>query len=850
MLRAAWRSVLGRKLRLLMSTFAIILGVAFVAGTLIFTDTLQRSFTAIFDNSVGDVVVTPKGAESASAALTLRVPATVVTRLATLPGAARADGKVVVPGVFVVGKDNKLVGGNGPPGLGLGDSTAPAAGGVRPLSVVQGTRPRGAGEVALDKVTAKRAGYYLGETVTLVNAGSRALIKARLVGLADFPDGGSLNGATAALFDTRAAQGYLLDGRDEFNDVWVTARPGVSQQQLKAQVSTSLETAGLSRSYTVQTGAQAAKASASRLLKAIDFITVFLLVFAGIALVVGSFLIVNTFSMLVAQRSRELALLRAVGASRRQVTLSVLFEALVVGVAGSTLGLGLGYLLAVGIRALFGRFGLDLSGTPLVWQLRTPLAAYAVGVLVTLVAAYLPARRASAVPPVAALRDDVAMPESSLVRRFVLGVVMVLAGIGCGATGLFTGVSNSGYWVGAGALLAMLGVASASPVLARPFLLVAVGTYRRLFGSVGLLAGHNAQRNPRRTAATASALMIGLTLVTTMTIAGASAKASVDAAVNKAFVGDLVISNAVGEGFSPQIARMAAREPGVQSVTPLRFGAAKLGTDRVYPLGVDPRNLGDVLRLDVVRGSLNSLGVRDLAISKTVAADKHLGLGDSVRLRFPAGVQVLRVTAVYDSDVGSGYLVDSTVLATGGYTPQDATVLIKLQPGVDAAAVRDQLDKATAKLPTVTVKDQRAYAAEQRGPIDQLVTMIYALLGLALLIAVLGVVNTLGLSVIERTREIGLLRAVGLSRRQLRRMVSLESVAIALLGALLGVGMGVAFGAALMASLRSQGLEVTVIPVGSLVGYLLAAVVIGLLAAVVPARRAAKLDVLRAIATE
>ena len=292
---------------------------------------------------------------------------------------------------------------------------------------------------------------------------------------------------------------------------------------------------------------------------------------------VGSFLIVNTFSMLVAQRSRELALLRALGASRRQVTRSVLFEAFVVGLVGSAIGLGLGVLLAIGIRALFASLGLDLSGTSLVIAARTPLAAVGVGLLVTMVAAYLPARRSSRIPPIAALRDDVAMPEESLRRRFAGGLLMVLVGGVAGAVGLFTGVARSGYWVGSGALLAMLGVATASPVISQPILRIAAAAYARLFGSVGVLAGQNGLRNPRRTAATASALMIGLTLVTTMSIAGASAKASVDETIATTFLGDIVISNAIGQGFSPQVADTAAQEPGVASVTRLQYAPAPSG---------------------------------------------------------------------------------------------------------------------------------------------------------------------------------------------------------------------------------------------------------------------------------
>ncbi|MDQ6687800.1 MAG: ABC transporter permease [Actinomycetota bacterium] len=848
MLRAAWKSLMGRKLRLLMSTFAIVLGVAFVTGTLMFTDTLNKSFTAIFDNSVGDVVVQPKGlAGNEAGTTTLTVPAAVVRRLAQVPGAARADGNVVDAGVFVIDKHNKLVGGQGAPGLAINITGAPAAHGVRPLQVVQGHNPHGPGEVAMDAATVRRSGYFLGEQVHLVSATKRALLTPTLVGIADFPDGGSLNGASATLWDTRSAQKLFLGGKDAYSSVWVTAARGVSQSQLRSTVARALP-----RGYVAQTGTQAAKAAASVLLKAISFVTIFLLVFAGIALVVGSFLIINTFSMLVAQRSRELALLRALGASRGQVTRSVLFEAFVIGLVGSTIGLGLGVLLAIGIRALFATFGLDLSGTPLIFAPRTLAAAYGVGLLVTMAAAYLPARRSARIPPVAAMRDDIAMPESSMRRRLLIGLAAVAVGAAVGAVGLAGSVSKPSAWVGAAALVLLLGVVAASPMISRPFLVAARAAYTRVFGSVGRLAAQNSLRNPRRTAATASALMIGLALVTTMSVAGTSAKASIDSAVKKNFLGDLVVGNVIGQGFSPQIAAKAATVPGVASVTRIRFDQGSTSGQQHYLTAVDPIHLGDVVRVSFLQGSMAALGPGTILVSDRAVSRNHYHLGQQVTWKFPSGPMRLRIAGVYRRNpmFSTGYVVGLDTLRKAGFRPEDNFLYLKLQPGADATRVQAVINRQTAKLPTVTVKNQQEFAAEQSKPIDQLVTMIYALLGLALVIAVLGVVNTLGLSVVERTREIGLLRAIGLSRRQLRVMIGLESVVISVLGALLGVAMGLLFGTALMATLRNQGLEVTRVPWANVAAYLLAAAVIGVLAATFPARRAARLDVLRAISTE
>ena len=846
MLRAAWKSLLGRKLRLLMSTFAIVLGVAFVAGSFIFTDTLSRSFTAIFASSVGDVVVNPTGTDSGQDALTTRtLPASLVDKMAAVPGAARADGNVAAFGVFVVGDNGKVIGGQGAPGLAFNLTGAPAAHGLRGLEVTVGRQPQRAGEIALDAKTAERAGYQVGDTVHLVTSSQQATLDPKLVGTATFAEGGSTNGATITIFDTATAQKLFLQGKDAFSSAWVTAKPGVSQAELRDQVA-----AVLPAGFKAETGDKAADEAASELLQAISFISTFLLIFAGISLVVGSFLIVNTFSILVAQRSRELALLRAIGASRRQVTASVLFEAVVLGALGSTIGLGIGVLLAMGIRALFATFGLDLSGAPLVFEPRTVIAAYVVGIVVTTVAAYLPARRSARIAPVAALRDDVAMPESTLHWRTASGAVMIAAGIGLMMVGLFASPPKPGYWVGGGILAALLGVASASPVIARPFLGVAAALFRRSFGPVGRLAGQNSQRNPRRTAATASALMIGLALVTTMSIVGASAKASVDKTINENFLGDLVVSNAIGVPFSPSIADQVAQTPGVASVTRLRYANVRQAGDNRGVMGVDPATLEQVVRVPMVTGSVTDLRPGTVLVDQGFASDQKLQVGDSVKLAMPNGKESLKVVGVYEKNNPVLFFPITTDLKTltdGGYQPADNYLMITAAAGTDLAALQKTIEDQTKALPTVTVKDQAGYAEEQAAPINQLLLLIYALLGLALVIAVLGIVNTLALSVIERTREVGLLRAIGLSRSQLRRMIRLEAIVIAVLGALLGVAMGIVFGLALMISLRDQGLEVVRVPGVQLVLFVLVSGVLGVLAAVFPARRAARLDVLRAI---
>ncbi|MFC6285981.1 ABC transporter permease [Nocardioides sp. GCM10027113] len=845
MIRAALKSLLGRKVRLLMSTFAIVLGVAFVAGSLIFSDTLERSFTAIFASSVGDVVVRPEGGTTAEGFPTNRtVPASLVDRLAEVPGAARVDGNVGAVGVYVVGKDDKVVGGFGPPAFGGNWNDAPAGRGLEGLTIVDGREPDGPGEVVLDARTASKAGYSIGEKVRIVTASDQAVLQPELVGLADFAEGGSTNGATLSLFDTRTAQDLFLDGRNAFHDLWVTAAPGTSQEELRDRVAEELPD-----DVEAVTGDEAADEAATALVEAISFLTTFLLIFAGISLVVGAYLIVNTFSILVAQRSRELALLRALGASKRQVSASVLLEAFVLGLIGASLGLGLGVVLAMGIRELFSNFGLDLSGQSLIFQTRTVVAAYVVGVAVTMAAAWLPARRTGRIAPVQALRDDVAMPEASVKRRLAAGVgLLVAGGVALGA-GLFGDVPRAGWFVGGGVLGILLGVSVAAPVITRPFLAAARWLYAAVFGSIGNLAGQNSLRNPRRTTATASALMIGLALACTMAIVGDSAKASVDKSVEENFVGDYIVSNVFGQPFSPSIGREMAEVEGVDQVVRQRFAFATYEDDD-EPMAAIAPGTSDELGLVAAEGSFDRLADDTMLLEEGWAEGQGLAVGDTMTWELPTGDKTFEVVGTYEQNPVVFFPVLTTIdaLEDAGFPRADNTLVI--MTGGEQVGLQNRLAEVVADNPVVTVKNQNEFAEEQRGPIDQLVLMIFALLGLALVIAVLGIVNTLALSIIERTREVGLLRAIGVSRAQLRWMVTLESVVISLLGALLGVVMGIGFGVAMMYAIRDQGLEVISVPWDQLGVFLGVSLVIGVLAAVLPSRRAARLDVLRAIATE
>ncbi len=841
MIRAAWKSLLARKIRLLMSTFAIALGVAFVVGSLVFSAALNSGFTRLFGSSVGDVVVRPHGSATLNGDPSTRsVPQSLVRTLAEVPGAARADGNVQALGVFVVGTNHKVVGGLGAPTYGISYSDAPAGHGIPGLTLLYGHRPRGPHQVVLDEQTAEEAGYFIGERIPIVTATHKAVLTKRLVGLAGYADNTSLAGATLTIFDTREAQRLFLNGKHAFTNIWVTAKPGVSQTELRDQVRRVLPS-----NIRAVTGDQAADENASQVLRGVKFLRTFLLIFAAVALVVGAYLIVNTFSILVAQRSRELALLRAIGASRRQVSRSVLLEALVLGLFGATVGLGLGMALAHAIRWVIGLVGLDLGSQPLTLDTQSVVAGYATGVLVTMVAAWLPARRTGRIMPVQALGDVVALPESSIRWRFVLGVALTAAGVVSTLEGLFGSLPHGGYWTGGGILAVLLGVTAAAPIICRPLLALARVIYAFVFRAVGNLAGQNALRNPRRTTATASALMIGLALACTMSIIGSSAKASVDDTIDANFIGSYVVGSAFGQPFSPQVANRIARVRGVTEVVRQRYAFIEVNRHRTPLTGVVPSQLS-AFGLTMEHGT-GDLSGRTVLVDQRYASSHHVSVGDTLVLgKLPVGHRTFTVGGTFANTPLVFDVVTSVAnLRSAGFADSDNFLIVFTRP--DAGDLLRSLERTVADLPVVTVQDEHQFAEQQRKPIDQLVLMVDALLGLALVIAVMGIVNTLALSVIERTREIGLLRAIGLGRGQLRVMVTLESIVIAVLGAVLGVVLGVCFGVAMMYAVKAEGLEVIAIPWRQLGVFLALAVVIGVLAAVLPARRAAHLDVLEAV---
>ncbi len=847
MWKVTWRNLMARKIRLALSGFAIVLGVAFVAGSFIFTDALAGSFNGIVSGTTSDVEVAPKGANNFDSMQDTRtIPASVVDDIDALPQVEKAYGVAQMQGVYIIGANGKLVGGNGPPGFAFNYTEARSLSGDRILTLADGSLPAGPGEVALDQAAVDKAGYKIGDTVTLVTPVDPPTIKAKLTGVVDFGSKGGLVGATLSVFDEQTMHDVFFGGKDVFTSISVNIPEGVTQQQATAAIRGVLP-AGVAATA----GDVYAEKNKSDIADQLKFINIFLLVFAAVAVVVSTFLIINTFSILVAQRSRELALLRAMGASRRQVRRSVLLEAFSVGLIGSTIGLGVGYLLALGIRALFATFGLDLSGADFPLRLRTIVVCYAVGLVVTMFAAYLPARRASKIAPVAAMRDDVALPESALRKRLVGGIGLTVLGI----TGIVLGFAGSGgsgvSLVGLGTLAILIGVSLMSPVLGIPLIRVLGVLYRKLFGTVGVLARENSLRNPRRTAATASALMIGLTLVALMSILGASMKASFDKVISAAVNSQLVVSNAIQTPFSPAIAAQIRPINGVATVAQFRQAPGKVDGESSWIGAADPNQLSQALNVNMTAGQAG-FPTNGILVDANVADSNNLQVGDTATLKFQND-QPLKVSVAglfVANSMPTQYIVSLETMQSGGLEPADSLLFITTDPGADIAQVRSSIDVILKDLPTVSLKNPQEFVDEQLSFINQFLFIVYALLGLAIVIAVLGIINTLALSVIERTREVGLLRAIGLSRRQLRQMVRLESVSIALLGATLGIAMGLIFGIALQRAIADQGLDVLGIPWVTLVIFLVAAGLVGVLAAVLPARRAAKLNVLDAITTE
>jgi putative ABC transport system permease protein len=851
MLRVELRGLASRKLRTALTALAVVLGVALIAGTYILTDTINASFDNIFSTaSKGvDVSVTPKEAVKQQNAQAPAFSATLLDRVRAVPGVKQAAGGIFSQAT-IYDKHGKNLSAAGAPGFVTAGEPKP----FDPFRYVKGKPPTTSGEVALDRSTADKAGYHVGDRVEVAGNGPRRTY--RLSGIARFGDVGSVAGASVAILTLPEAQSVLdLPGR--LDNIDVQAAPGVPPRTLVARLK-----AALPSIVTVRTGQQQAKSQATDIRKSFSFLRTILLVFGGVVLFVGAFMIFNTFSITIAQRAREFALLRTLGASRRQVLRSVVAEAGLVGLASAVVGLLAGIGLAPGLRALFTLFGADLPSSGTVLETRTIVVSLVVGVVVTVVASLAPALRATRVPPIAALREGAVLPPGRLARvRVPLAIVLALAGVALLVGGLFGGVSGgrAAGLAGGGAAIVFVGVALMSSVFVRP-LAVAVGApLARTRGVVGALARENAERNPGRTAATAAALMIGLALVTFVTIFAAGLKSSIRDNVEKGFRGAFVLQNTdqQGQPIPAASARALKAVPGIGTVAEVRMSASKVRGvgEQAQVSGVDGAQLASVYRLDWTRGSpaaLRSLGPADVLVSKQFADSHGVKVGRTLSLTTPADRHVqLTVRGIYKDDaqlLSDLTVATPTMLAAFG-APQPAVVLAGRAPGASEAAVQRAAKQAMKPFPTVDVLTKKEFTDDVAKQVNQILTFFYVLLSLAVIVSLFGIVNTLALSIHERTRELGMMRAIGTSRRQVRQIIRYESVITALIGAVLGMVLGVFFAVVVTIPLTDQGFTLS-FPVGTLIVLLVLAALAGVLAAIGPARRAASIDVLEALAYE
>jgi putative ABC transport system permease protein len=845
-----WKTTLkgigAHKRRLLATSSAVVLGVAFLAGTLVLGDTMETGFGDMFNEAnAGTDAVVRSSTEVGDDDITERglLDASVVDDIAAVDGV-----DVAVPEIYgigqIVGSDGDPLGGNGPPtqaGNWIADPE------INPWQIADGRAPAGPNEVVIDKASADKGELAVGDGTTIRTPEP---VKVTVVGVATFGDADSAGPQTYAAFTTEFAQQVLLPEPGRISDVLVAADDGVSQQELVDRLEPVLPDGSEALTGAALTDEQRSNLESDFL----GFFKAFLLVFAGIALVVATFSIYNTFSILMAQRTRESALLRALGASRRQVLGSTVAEALVVGVLASVIGVAAGLGLAAGLTGLSESAGFAVAGTALVVKTSALVLSAVVGVVVTLVASVAPAVKASRVAPLAALRDVAVDRSGGSWLRGLVGVVV--AGAGTAATVGGTAGDGSLPMTGLGALLVVVGFVLLGPVVARPVAGAVGGPLTLRRGMSGTLARRNAMRNPRRTAATASALMVGVAVVTLFTVVAASVKQSIDDTVSQQFAGDLVIAQTdfSGTALTPELEPAVQALPQVDVATGLGLAPMVVDGDDAVASVVDPAPFGRVLDLDVSEGSIAELGDREVALFADYASDHGLALGDKVPVSFSDGARdQLRVGAIFDNDE----LVDEVILPKAAYQPHAATrasdvvLLIDLVDGVSPADGEAAIQPVADRFGAPDVQDRQEYVDSVAGQIDQMLTIIYVLLVMAIVIALMGIANTLSLSIHERTRELGLLRAVGQSRRQLRRMVRGEALVVALFGTVGGLGLGTFLGWAMMKTIEAaEGLGAFAVPVGQLGAVVALGGAVGVVAAVRPARRAAKLDVLRAIATD
>ncbi len=849
MLRTALRNLSANKLRLLTTGLAVLIGVAFMSGTMIFSSTLGRTLDTMFANAYEgtDALVraestfeTPEGI-----AVRPRIDQSVVDTVAAVDGVAVAQADVW--GVAqVIGRDGDPVGNPemGPPTLGA----SWPEGELNTWTLESGQAPVADDEVAVDKQTADAAGYGAGDRAEVLVNGKP--MDVTITGVVTFAGSDSPAGASFTLFTLESAQAHLGEP-GKIDSVSVAGADGVSQAELVSRIEEVLPTG-----TEAITGEALVEENQDAMADAMSMFDTFMMVFAVIALLVGGFTIFNTFFITVAQRTKQHALMRAIGASRRQVLVSILAEAIAIGLIASVIGLGAGVLVAAGLKALLTAFGVALPAGGIVFTANTAIVAVAAGLIVTVVSAVSPARKAGKVPPVAAMRDiEVTSSGYGSKERVIVGIFVLATGVAGLLYGLFGSPSNALAVVGGSAVIVFFGVSVLGRTISLPLSRVIGWPLPKLRGIAGHLARQNAMRSPKRTAATAAALMIGVGLVSFITIFASSTKASFNAIIDRTFTGDVIVTSPQqfggGGGLSPELTQQLRELPEVETAAGIRGGVAQVDGSAVYLLGADDATF-ELFDVEPVAGSSADLDANSIAVWDETAKDKGLSLGDAVPVDFVAtGHKTLTVALIYGENQPAGNWVLGLPAYEANYVDQlDAQIFIKAADGVSPEQTMTAVERVAADYPGAKVLDQSQYKQEQMAIVDQMLGLVYAMLALAIVIALLGIGNTLALSIFERTRELGVLRAVGMTRRQLRSTIRWESVIIAVQGALLGLVIGIFFGWALVLAMADQGLGTLAIPVPSLAVVVLLAALAGVVAAILPARRAARLDVLKAVVTE
>jgi putative ABC transport system permease protein len=853
------RGFLQRKLRVALTAIAIALGVALMAGTYILTDTINQSFAGIFKTAAkGDSVVVSPSEALGNRTQTETSPITeqMLARVRSTPGVAQAAGGIFTEGTFLDTKRKRLTSGHAP---GFISAVVPPR--FESFKPVKGHLPSGAGEVAIDEATAERKDVKIGQQIIV--AGRAAARRYTVVGIVKFAGGESFGGAGVALLTLAEAQ-RVVGEPGRFDQLDVAAAAGVSDEQLRARIR-----AALPHTVDVRTGAQQAEKNTSNLEENLSFLRTFLLVFAYIALVVGAFIIFNTFSITIAQRTREFALLRMLGASRRQIMQTVIGEGLLLGVLGAVLGLFAGIGLAPALDQLFKLFGADIPDNGTVLETRTIVVSLAVGIVVTVLAGLPSALRATRVPPIAALREGVEIPRplptrKFLIVRFLVGLAIVLA-LGIFIRGLSIIVLI--VWLARSARLwARLRRGGERPerrYRVVPFFARTLGVLVTWRGITGVLARENTIRQPGRTMVTAAALTIGIALVAFISVFAAGVKSTINHTVSRSFAGDLIVENSQGSeehGIPTGVTAAVAGVPGVARVTPLAFavGRVKGTSSNAVITAVEPSTFGSVYRIEWAKGSseatLSSLNDGSVIVKKAFAKSHHIGVGQTISVLTPTTKHVsLRVVGIVKESFG--LLQDLTITRTLADSAfglrEDALDFVSYASGASNAQVQPAVDRVlAAQFPQARSRTSSQFRKEQSEQINTVLALIYVLLALSVIVSLFGIVNTLILSIYERTHELGMMRAIGTSRRQVRQMIRYESVITALIGGVFGLLIGLV--AAIVVALwplSGSGYLLT-IPVGTLIVLLVIAAIAGLLAAALPARRAARLQVLDALAAE